>query len=128
MRDDRPPFRRLGALVPLIVVLASAVALIAIILLVAGFEEGAAAAGILFLILLAGGAFDIFIARRALRRNQGDVRLADADSTDPVPAVVVDDRAPLGATGDTHSELIPEDLPRDHPGRAEVERRFRARP
>jgi hypothetical protein len=30
--------------------------------------------------------------------------------------------APVGDTPDAHDEIIPEDLPKDHPGRQEAER------
>jgi hypothetical protein len=68
----------------------------------------------------------MWVARRALRQNRDDVGAVDADASDPIPAVVIDEDAPLGATSDSHDELIPEDLPRDHPGRPEVKRRFEA--
>lgn len=35
------------------------------------------------------------------------------------------DAAPLGATSQAHDELTPQDLPLDHPGRAEAERQAR---
>jgi hypothetical protein len=33
-----------------------------------------------------------------------------------------DDETPLGDTPEAHDEIVPEDLPKDHPGRQEAER------
>jgi hypothetical protein len=39
-----------------------------------------------------------------------------------------DDESELGDTKDVHDGIIPEDLPRDHPGRPEAERQARESP
>jgi hypothetical protein len=64
------------------------------------------------------------LARRQVRRHGGDARAAAADHTDPVPSTadVTDDLRPLGDTPEVHDELIPQDLPRGHPGRPEADR------
>jgi hypothetical protein len=33
-----------------------------------------------------------------------------------------DDGGPVGDTSETHDEIVPEDLPKSHPGRREAER------
>jgi hypothetical protein len=42
-------------------------------------------------------------------------------ASSPGPATP-DERRPLGDTPEAHDEIIPEDLPKDHPGRQEAER------
>jgi hypothetical protein len=123
MAEHRPPLKRWGAFVPLTAVLIGAVGLMMIVLLATGFEEGAAVAALLMVILLIGGVIDFVVARRALRQNADDQRAMEADARDPVPAITVDEQAPLGDTNAVHDGLIPEDLPKDHPGRHEIERR-----
>jgi hypothetical protein len=44
------------------------------------------------------------------------------DTDEPLGPATPDDRAPLGDTPEAHDEIIPEDLPKSHPGRAEAER------
>jgi hypothetical protein len=44
-----------------------------------------------------------------------------ADHRDPVPAMGLDSARPLGDTPAAHDEIIPEDLPKDHPGRRAAE-------
>jgi hypothetical protein len=43
-------------------------------------------------------------------------------SHEPLGPVTPDDETPLGDTPEAHDEIIPEDLPKDHPGRREAER------
>src|SRR5436190_24100504 len=107
MDDNTSLFRRWGALAPLIAVLAAAIGLMAAVLLATGFEGGAAAAGVLAVILLIAGAIDLLAARRALRRHHGDVHNVDADADEPLPTLIVNDDAPLGATSQSHDDLIP---------------------
>jgi hypothetical protein len=40
----------------------------------------------------------------------------------PLGPATPDSRRPLGDTPEAHDEIIPEDLPKDHPGRHEAER------
>jgi hypothetical protein len=63
-----------------------------------------------------------------------DGRLVDAsaeDNADPVPSIGADDSRPVGDSPELHDDLIPEDLPKDHPGRPAAEKqaepRFRRR-
>lgn len=44
----------------------------------------------------------------------------------PLGPATPDDRRPLGDTPEAHDEIIPEDLPKDHPGRHEAERQAAA--
>ena len=46
----------------------------------------------------------------------------DTSSDEPLGPMTPDDERPLGDTPEAHDEIIPEDLPKDHPGRAEAER------
>jgi hypothetical protein len=47
----------------------------------------------------------------------------DDDAEEPLGPLTPDDETPLGDSPELHDEIIPHDLPPDHPGRAEVERR-----
>jgi hypothetical protein len=49
------------------------------------------------------------------------------DDRDATPGLGVDDSRPLGDTPDAHSDLIPQDLPKDHPGREAAEQQAAAR-
>ncbi|HET6509781.1 MAG TPA: hypothetical protein VFG42_23510 [Baekduia sp.] len=44
----------------------------------------------------------------------------------PLGPATPDERRPLGDTPEAHDEIIPEDLPKDHPGRHEAERQAAA--
>jgi hypothetical protein len=44
------------------------------------------------------------------------------DADEPLGPATPDDETPLGDTPHAHDEIIPEDLPKDHPGRREAER------
>jgi len=47
----------------------------------------------------------------------------DKDSDEPLGPMTPDQETPLGDTPEAHDEISPHDLPPDHPGRAEAERR-----
>jgi hypothetical protein len=46
----------------------------------------------------------------------------DRRSREPLGPITPDPGRPLGDTAEAHDEIIPEDLPRDHPGRRAAER------
>jgi hypothetical protein len=46
----------------------------------------------------------------------------DQSAKEPLGAATPDDERPLGDTPEAHDEIVPEDLPIDHPGRKEAER------
>jgi|1186.fasta_scaffold398383_2 hypothetical protein len=46
----------------------------------------------------------------------------DQAAREPLGPATPDDETALGDTPEAHDEIIPEDLPKDHPGRAEAER------
>jgi hypothetical protein len=46
----------------------------------------------------------------------------DRSSREPLGPLTPDPERPLGDTAEAHDELIPQDLPPDHPGRKAVER------
>jgi hypothetical protein len=46
----------------------------------------------------------------------------DEHSREPLGPLTPDPGRPLGDTAEAHDEIVPEDLPRGHPGRAEAER------
>jgi len=46
----------------------------------------------------------------------------DSEAEEPLGPATPDDQTPAGDTPEAHDELIPEDLPKSHPGRAEAER------
>jgi hypothetical protein len=46
----------------------------------------------------------------------------DRSAHEPLGPLTPDDERPIGDTPEAHDEIIPEDLPKDHPGRTEAER------
>lgn len=84
--------------------------------------------------LLAGAvpltAVAIWVAHtRAKTAGDDERRFRDAeaeDHEDPVPGIGFDATRPLGDTPAAHDEIIPEDLPKDHPGRHAAEEQARA--
>jgi hypothetical protein len=46
----------------------------------------------------------------------------DQGADEPLGPATPDDERPMGDTPEAHDEIIPEDLPKDHPGRREAER------
>jgi hypothetical protein len=49
--------------------------------------------------------------------------MTERDESEPLGPMTPDDETPLGDTPEAHDEISPHDLPRDHPGRKEAERR-----
>jgi hypothetical protein len=47
----------------------------------------------------------------------------DSEAAEPLGPMTPDDETPAGDTPEAHDEISPHDLPPDHPGRAEAERR-----
>lgn len=108
----------LGALCAVTVVLA-------IFLVAIGLATLAIPVAILFVIVAAAAAFDAGMARRKIARHGGDLDSVEADEHDGLPTMVADERAPLGATSQSHEDIDPQDLPPDHPSRRVVEDRAR---
>lgn len=46
----------------------------------------------------------------------------DDTAEEPLGPFTPDDETPLGDTPEAHDEIVPEDLPKDHPGRKAAER------
>jgi hypothetical protein len=46
----------------------------------------------------------------------------DQTAKEPLGPLTPDDERPAGDTPEAHDEIVPEDLPKGHPGRAEAER------
>jgi hypothetical protein len=46
----------------------------------------------------------------------------DQRAEEPLGPVTPDDETAAGDTPEAHDEIVPEDLPKDHPGRQEAER------
>ena len=46
----------------------------------------------------------------------------DQGAHEPLGPLTPDDERPVGDTPEAHDEIVPEDLPKDHPGRQEAER------
>lgn len=44
----------------------------------------------------------------------------DKAASEPLGPVTPDDETPAGDTPEAHGEISPHDLPKDHPGRAEL--------
>jgi hypothetical protein len=84
--------------------------------------------------LLAGAipltAVAIWVAHARAKTAGSDAsRFRDAvaeDHEDPIPGMGFDASRPLGDTPAAHDEIIPEDLPKDHPGRHAAEQQARA--
>jgi hypothetical protein len=47
----------------------------------------------------------------------------DSEASEPLGPITPDDETALGDTPEAHDEITPHDLPLDHPGRDEAERR-----
>ena len=47
----------------------------------------------------------------------------DSEASEPLGPLTPDDETALGDTPEAHDEISPHDLPLDHPGRDEAERR-----
>jgi hypothetical protein len=45
----------------------------------------------------------------------------DQSAKEPLGPLTPDDERPLGDTPEAHDEIVPEDLPKDHPGRHAAE-------
>ncbi len=50
----------------------------------------------------------------------------DGRTREPLGPVTPDHQTPLGDTPEAHDEIVPEDLPRSHPGRKAAERQAAA--
>jgi hypothetical protein len=46
----------------------------------------------------------------------------DEHAHEPLGPLTPDDETPLGDTPEVHGDIVPQDLPKDHPGRQEAER------
>ena len=46
----------------------------------------------------------------------------DGTQREPLGPFTPDDQTPLGDTPEAHDEIVPEDLPKSHPGRSAAER------
>jgi hypothetical protein len=49
----------------------------------------------------------------------------DDRASEPLGPVTPDDETPLGDSPEAHDEIVPQDLPKGHPGRAEADRQAR---
>jgi hypothetical protein len=125
MSTKRSLLRSSGALAPLMAILAAAAIAIAIALLALGFGAVALAPALLAAILIMVGALDAAGARGVLRRHDDDVEALADDAREAVPSLPGDPDVPVGATRESHTDVIPLDLPPDHPARREVARRRR---
>ena len=114
-------------MVGMLATLAAACALLAVILVSIGQAPFAIPVAILLAILIAAGMFDAFAARRKVARHRGDIDSVEADEGDTFATMVADERAPMGATSQSHEDIDPHDLPPDHPSRRAVEERSRER-
>ena len=56
------------------------------------------------------------------KSGTGGENTTGPDTDEPLGAATPTDERPLGDTPEAHDEIIPEDLPKDHPGRKEAER------
>ena len=67
------------------------------------------------------------LAQRVIKRD-GSMDAALSDHEDAVPGahLIPDGETPLGDTPEAHDEIIPEDLPKSHPGRQAAEQQAAA--
>ncbi len=65
------------------------------------------------------------LGRHVVDRHGGSFEAAVADEREPIPSTpdIGDRIRPAGDTPEVHDEITPHDLPPDHPGRHEAERR-----
>jgi hypothetical protein len=56
------------------------------------------------------------------KSGTGGENTTGPDTDEPLGAATPVHERPLGDTPEAHDEIIPEDLPKGHPGRAEAER------
>jgi len=77
-------------------------------------------------VLVLGYALANWLITRRVVREHGSLEQAMSESDDPVPAthLIADEDTALGDTPEAHDEITPHDLPKSHPGRAEVEERL----
>ncbi len=64
------------------------------------------------------------IKSRTKRRRERSPH--DGGIREPLGPVTPDHKTPLGDTPEAHDEIVPEDLPRNHPGRKAAERQAAA--
>jgi hypothetical protein len=55
------------------------------------------------------------------REGRHDPAPHDSSADEPLGPMTPDDERPLGDTPEAHDEIVPEDLPKDHPGRQAAE-------
>lgn len=55
--------------------------------------------------------------------QEPDTSKHNGEHPEPLGPMTPDDETPLGDTPEAHDEISPHDLPVDHPGRREAERR-----
>lgn len=56
------------------------------------------------------------------RSDTGGENTTAPDTDEPLGSATPDDRADLGDTPEAHDDIIPQDLPKSHPGRKAAER------
>jgi hypothetical protein len=100
-------------------------AIYSLTVLIAGQPEWIVPALVLMLLVLGYALVNWLLTRRVVREH-GSLEHAMSESDDPVPAthLIADDETALGDTPEAHDEITPHDLPKSHPGRAEVEERL----
>jgi len=59
----------------------------------------------------------------AMSTDEQEAPPHDRESDEPLGPMTPDDETELGDTPEAHDEISPHDLPLDHPGRPEVERK-----
>jgi hypothetical protein len=65
-------------------------------------------------------------ARRKTRVVGDHYEDASREDLDAAPGLGLDDTRPMGDTPDAHNDLIPQDMPKDHPGRQAAEEQAEA--
>jgi hypothetical protein len=100
-------------------------AIYSLTVLITGQPEWIVPALVLMLLVLGYALVNWLLTRRVVREH-GSLGQAMAESDDPVPAthLIADEQTALGDTPEAHDEITPHDLPKSHPGRAEVEERL----
>ena len=59
--------------------------------------------------------------KRLSLHQSGEPLPRDGTAREPLGPVTPDHRTPLGDTAEAHDEIVPEDLPKGHPGRRAAE-------
>lgn len=121
----KPLDMRIGAVTPLLLMLATASLLMVLVGAATGSGPLIVASLLLLAVMLGATVADLTGTRRTLRRHGGSTRRMDADARESFPTTALEDDVPLGGTRDVHESLTEHDVTRDEPAYRELRGRRR---